>query len=79
MLCWNSATLRRHMDPIAWHSYSLESRPGSRVQMLQDGDYSYVLLDLQIPAKPNRGGADKEFGSTCSGIFSRSKAEGEHR
>ncbi len=26
------------------------------------GNYSYVLLDLQIPAKPNRGGADKEFG-----------------
>lgn len=24
--------------------------------------FHYVLLDLQIPAKPNRGGASKEFG-----------------
>ncbi len=31
-------------------------------EKLKQGDYNYVLLDLQIPAKPNRGGADKEFG-----------------
>lgn len=29
---------------------------------LAERDYSYVLLDLQIPAKPNRGGADIQFG-----------------
>lgn len=29
---------------------------------LKESEYDYVLLDLQIPAKPNRGGADKEFG-----------------
>lgn len=28
----------------------------------QDERFDYVLLDLQIPAKPNRGGANKEYG-----------------
>jgi CheY-like chemotaxis protein len=31
-------------------------------EALQAEAFDYVLLDLQIPAKPNRGGADKEFG-----------------
>jgi len=29
---------------------------------LKESEYDYVLLDLQIPAKPNRGGANREFG-----------------
>lgn len=31
-------------------------------QALRAERYQYVLLDLQIPAKPNRGGASMEFG-----------------
>ncbi len=31
-------------------------------EALRTGRFHYVLLDLQIPAKPNRGGASKEFG-----------------
>jgi CheY-like chemotaxis protein len=31
-------------------------------QRFQDERFDYVLLDLQIPAKPNRGGASKQFG-----------------
>lgn len=44
------------------HEHDWATNQHDAQQMLQDGDYSYVLLDLQIPAKPNRGGADKEFG-----------------
>ncbi len=29
---------------------------------IQAHDFDYVLLDLQIPARPHRGGADKQFG-----------------
>jgi len=44
------------------HEHDWATNQHDAQQMLQDSDYSYVLLDLQIPAKPNRGGADKEFG-----------------
>jgi len=44
------------------HEHDWATNQHDAQQMLQDGEYSYVLLDLQIPAKPNRGGADKEFG-----------------
>ncbi len=31
-------------------------------EAMRSGKFDYVLLDLQIPAKPNRGGADQQFG-----------------
>ena len=31
-------------------------------QRFQEERFDYVLLDLQIPAKPNRGGASKQYG-----------------
>jgi CheY-like chemotaxis protein/biotin operon repressor len=45
------------------HDHDWATNQHDAQQMLKAGDYSYVLLDLQIPAKPNRGGADKEFGA----------------
>jgi DNA-binding response OmpR family regulator len=40
-----------------WVTNQFDARAALRTQ-----DFRYVLLDLQIPAKPNRGGASKEFG-----------------
>jgi CheY-like chemotaxis protein len=45
------------------HDHDWATNQHDAQQMLKTDDYSYVLLDLQIPAKPNRGGADKEFGA----------------
>jgi CheY-like chemotaxis protein len=44
------------------HEHEWATNQHDAQQVLQTGNYSYVLLDLQIPAKPQRGGADKEFG-----------------
>jgi CheY-like chemotaxis protein len=44
------------------HEHDWATNQHDAQEYLKGGDYSYVLLDLQIPAKPNRGGADKEFG-----------------
>ena len=44
------------------HEHDWATNQHDAQEMLKSSDYSYVLLDLQIPAKPNRGGADKEFG-----------------
>jgi CheY-like chemotaxis protein len=37
-------------------------------------DFDYVLLDLQIPAKANRGGADKQYGINLLKDIQRMKA-----
>lgn len=44
------------------HEHDWATNQHDAQEYLKGRDYSYVLLDLQIPAKPNRGGADKEFG-----------------
>jgi CheY-like chemotaxis protein len=44
---------------------------------LQSGDFAYVLLDLQIPAKPNRGGADKQYGINLLSDIQRIKGLGQ--
>lgn len=44
------------------HKHDWATNQHDAQQMLREHEYDYVLLDLQIPAKPNRGGADKEFG-----------------
>jgi CheY-like chemotaxis protein len=46
-------------------------------RLLEQNDYSYVLLDLQIPTQPNRGGADKEFG--CNLLRNIQKIKGPGR
>ncbi len=40
-----------------WVTNQFDARAALRTQ-----EFRYVLLDLQIPAKPKRGGASKEFG-----------------
>ena len=49
------------------HDHDWATNQHDAQQLLQKNDYNYVLLDLQIPAKANRGGADKEFG--CNLLF----------
>jgi CheY-like chemotaxis protein len=44
------------------HEHDWVTNQHDAQEKLRDTEYTYVLLDLQIPAKPNRGGADKEFG-----------------
>ena len=44
------------------HTHDRATNQHDAQELLQNHDYGYVLLDLQIPAKPHRGGADKEFG-----------------
>ena len=44
------------------HEHDWATNQHDAQQMLRQCEYDYVLLDLQIPAKPNRGGADREFG-----------------
>lgn len=45
-------------------------------EKLRDTEYTCVLLDLQILAKPNRGGADKEFGCNLLKNFQQIKGPG---
>ena len=44
------------------HAHDRATNQHDAQELLKNNDYGYVLLDLQIPAKPHRGGADKEFG-----------------
>ncbi len=44
---------------------------------LKQSEYDYVLLDLQIPAKPNRGGANREFG--CNLLRDIQRIKGRRR
>ena len=44
------------------HEHDWVTNQHDAQEKLRETEYTYVLLDLQIPAKPNRGGADKEFG-----------------
>ncbi|MAD80518.1 MAG: hypothetical protein CMJ50_06705 [Planctomycetaceae bacterium] len=46
-------------------------------EALQSGDFAYVLLDLQIPARPNRGGADKQYGINLLADIQRIKGPGQ--
>jgi len=55
------------------HDHEWVTNQHDAQQLLREGDYSYVLLDLQIPAKPNRGGANKEFGVNLLGDIQRIK------
>jgi len=45
-------------------------------EALKSGDFTYVLLDLQIPARPNRGGADKQYGINLLADIQRIKGPG---
>lgn len=69
----------RIMDMVEDTLYSLghehdwaTNQHDARVR-LEAAEYDYVLLDLQIPAKPKRGGADKEFGRNLLGDIQRIK------
>ena len=53
---------------------SLPDDTNKRQQLLKGMDFDYVLLDLQIPAKANRGGADKQYGINLLKDIQRMKA-----
>jgi CheY-like chemotaxis protein len=57
------------------HEHDWATNQHDAQQMLRGGEYDYVLLDLQIPAKPNRGGADKEYGLNLLGDIQRIKGQ----
>jgi CheY-like chemotaxis protein/biotin operon repressor len=59
------------------HDHDLVTNQHDASRLLKEGEYSYVLLDLQIPAKPNRGGAEIEFGVNLLADIQRIK--GPHR
>jgi CheY-like chemotaxis protein len=59
------------------HDHDWATNQHDAQQKLRTGDYSYVLLDLQIPAKPNRGGADKEFGANLLSDIQLIKGRGQ--
>ena len=61
------------------HDHDRATNQYDAQQMLRECEYSYVLLDLQIPAKPNRGGADKEFGCNLLKNIQRIKGPAECR
>ena len=44
------------------HEYDWVTSQLEAQKKLSEGEYDYVLLDLQIPATAFRGGADKEYG-----------------
>jgi DNA-binding response OmpR family regulator len=43
------------------HTHDRATNQHDAQKLLQNNDYGYVLLDLQIPAKPHRGGADHDL------------------
>ena len=56
------------------HEFEVATNQQDAQQLLQSMDFEYVLLDLQIPAKANRGGADKQYGINCLKDIQRMKA-----
>ncbi|AMV34976.1 Transcriptional activator protein CzcR [Pirellula sp. SH-Sr6A] len=56
------------------HEFEVATNQQDAKQLLQSTDFEYVLLDLQIPAKANRGGADKQYGINCLKDIKRMKA-----
>jgi CheY-like chemotaxis protein len=56
------------------HEFEVATNQQDAQQLLQSMAFDYVLLDLQIPAKANRGGADKQYGINCLKDIQRMKA-----
>ena len=56
------------------HEFEVATNQHDAQQLLKSMDFDYVLLDLQIPAKANRGGADKQYGINCLKDIQRMKA-----
>ena len=56
------------------HEFEVATNQQDAQQLLKSMDFDYVLLDLQIPAKANRGGADKQYGINLLKDIQRMKA-----
>ena len=56
------------------HEFEVATNQQDAQQLLKGMDFDYVLLDLQIPAKANRGGADKQYGINLLKDIQRMKA-----
>ena len=59
------------------HEHIWVTNQSDAQEALQSGDFAYVLLDLQIPARPNRGGADKQYGINLLADIQRIKGPGQ--
>ena len=58
------------------HEHDWVTNQHDAQEKLRETEYTYILLDLQIPAKANRGGADKEFGCNLLKDIQRIKGPG---
>ncbi|WP_425614257.1 response regulator [Anatilimnocola sp. NA78] len=59
------------------HAFDIATNQHDAQWLLERNLYDYVLLDLQIPAKPNRGGAHTEFGSNLLRYIQHLKGNGQ--
>ncbi|WP_425618753.1 response regulator [Anatilimnocola sp. NA78] len=59
------------------HAFDIATNQHDAQGLLERNLYDYVLLDLQIPAKPNRGGAHTEFGSNLLRYIQHLKGNGQ--
>ena len=64
----------RGLSPRFFHEFEVATNQQDAQQLLKSMDFDYVLLDLQIPAKANRGGADKQYGINLLKDIQRMKA-----
>lgn len=58
------------------HDHEWVTNQHDAQQLLKTTEFSYVLLDLQIPAKPHRGGAAKEYGVNLLSNIQKIKGRG---
>ena len=58
------------------HEHEWVTNQHDAQQLLKTTEFSYVLLDLQIPAKPHRGGAAKEYGVNLLSNIQKIKGRG---
>jgi CheY-like chemotaxis protein len=56
------------------YEFAIATNQQNAKELLAKGCYDFVLLDLQIPAKANRGGADKQYGINFLKDIQRMKA-----
>ena len=61
------------------HEHDWATNQQDARRLLKEGEYDYVLLDLQIPAKPNRVPRTRSSAAICSRTSSGSKAAGGRR
>jgi DNA-binding response OmpR family regulator len=58
------------------HEYRWVTNQADAFQALESEDFAYVLLDLEIPPRPGRGGGTKEYGENVLHEIQRLKGQG---